>query len=201
MVESESSNERRSFPELPRGVFTDADRRYLKCDPAERNEEYTPAADYERRKAISKRLSAAVYDLSTALRTVSPEVRKDAFNGAFIQAKMWLSFNLITNTIAFLLLGHLEERNKDLDDDEHIEKVVEQSIDRMLWHSGQRVATNTGKIDVDISIEEWQTSNEYQKNMPLEQLGKDDLEWLFRMGEISHEEFARGILSDKDNNN
>lgn len=198
MVDTPDTDEPLAYTDMPRGIFTTEDRKYLSLDRddwAEQEDIRNPVqAAYERRKAISKRLLASIWDFSTALYSLEHDTRKKTFEGAFYNHAKWVSFQRVTNSIGFLLLGLMEQQNKRLDDEEFLKEVLEQSLDRMLWGSEQRIGINTGNIDVKVTIEGWQRQDDYEDHLDLADLTDNDLEWKFRMGDLSREEYAQEVM-------
>lgn len=179
----------------PRGILTDADRDYLRMVGEERQEEYSRPAQHKRQTEIAKRTHHALWDLPILYRQVGEEGRRKAFGPAVKQMAPWAPTNLLQESFAFLLLGVLEQTNRELDDEEFYETVFSGAIQLVLSKVSQGGA---GSIDVDVTVEDWAPSKELHEHEPLSNLRGDTLEGLLQAGEISREEFSKAILERSD---
>jgi len=178
-----------------RGILTDADREFLQMDPEEREGEYTDSAISQRRNTIRRRVYHGIEDLELLFHHLPDKDRGDIF-GEFEEGIMpHKRSQLLRYGAAFLLLGVVEEENVDLDEEEYYEHVFYYLIETVLHKAG---GMRPREIDVDVTIEKWTHPNEGLAAVDPAELEEETLRYLLFDGQISSEEFSRGILNRDD---
>lgn len=195
MVESDDLDEPSELAEMPRGIFTDADRRFLDMTPEERREESFQYVN-NRETAIGERLQYGLIDLKNALHKLPHELRREAFDELFQDVPMWSKFQFITGCMGFLFLGYMEHIDEDLDETEKLEDITERALNRMYWRSDQRIGVNTANPEAKITVEGWADFDHYERDMDPADMTERQLHGMYVMGELTQEEFAKAVLAD-----
>jgi hypothetical protein len=197
MVNPDKLDEPGSNEGRPRGIFTDADRRFLEKDEDQRQDDYSPPARYERWESIKQRMAVGLLDLSAALYGVPKKTRGEIFDSLFHNWSVYEPARLVTNCMGFLLVGLMESLDKEMDDEEYLEFVVERALDRMLWASQYRMGVRSAELNVDITIDGWSSSKNLDQQLDPTEMSPEWLHGMYVMGELTQEEFARAVLSDE----
>jgi hypothetical protein len=177
----------------PRGILSDADRDYLKMDAEEREEEYSRPGAFKRQQEIQERFRNALLDFPILHSELGKHSRTEVFSPLIEEMWPWSPQNLVSDTMGLLILGVLENTNRDLDDEEFYESVFENSIRYIL----QETANGAENIDVDVSIDGWLEIDEIHKGEDLADIRPEVLRTLLQAGEISDTEFAEAILEQE----
>ena len=181
-----------------RGIFTDADRRFLLKDNTERQEDYHRSSRLGRWNSIHDRLSAGLVDLKNCIHQLPDDRRRAVYQDLFPPENTArdVPFRITSEAIGFLLLGMMEVYNEDLDNKELLEKVIENSIYRMIRASDRR----SGLVvpdGIEVEIDGFTDIREWERDADPSELPEEYLDGLYAMGELTQEEFARAVLSDE----
>lgn len=176
-----------------RGILTEADREFLEMDVSQRADGYSRSAQTQRRQAIRTRLYHALGDLRILFNRLSDRDRQRVFQELEEGLVSMPREPLLYDATALIALGVLEQEDLPLDDEEFYETYLRQVIENVLFDQG----LGANRIDVEVDIEGWTPPGDLSEVAP-ENLRPDSLRRLLFEGEISNEEFSRGILAQTD---
>jgi hypothetical protein len=169
-----------SLDPRPRGVLSEADRRYL-TNP----DEYSKQASYERRRAIIERAHEALHDFPLLVSQLDDESRAEAFEDRDLDQKDH-TLNVLPSAFSFLYLGITDTvEPSDLAKDT-FEDLVASGVRRAYLERGEPVA----EVEVSIDV------TKADRTKPLEEMTLTELQQLGQVGEITREEFI-DQLADK----
>lgn len=182
--------------ESTRGILSDADRDFLEKSKEKRREDYSFPAITQRKNTIAQRTYYGLRDLAFLYHNLPESQRREAFErlegGHFVDKRT----HILQHGAAFLFLGVAELANVDLDDEEYYETLFDLVIEKVLMKHGAGAGIPKS-IDLDVEIEGWSHADEGLSAIDPTEHSEDTLRFLLVRGEISNEEFARGILEQK----
>lgn len=179
--------------ESTRGILTEADRDFLRMDPEERPDEYTRSAISQRWKAIRGRLSWGLTDLVLLYHNLPEFQRQAVYEGYKSGTHQYPRERVLLNGGGLLLLGEIEQRNIPPDDEPFFEEVFARMLEHMFFKLGG-VNYSPDNIELEVSIDGWSDPDKPFADLPVEELSEQHLRKLLFNGEITSEEFARGVL-------
>lgn len=171
-----------ALDQRPRGILSEADRRYL-MNP----DEYSKQAGYERRQAIIQRIHEGLHDFPLLVSKLDEDSRAKAFEDGDLETKDH-TINVLSSAFTFLYLGITDTvEPSDLAKD-GFEDIVADGIKQAYLQRGDSVRN----VTVDIEVE---TGPPLEEILDQDELGFIEIMQLIEAGELPAEE-ATELLNE-----